>query len=755
MSYPRRARSLRMYISRSKMNTLSQDDRDIFILYAYIFSESLTNADTLNAPNIFYTLKTLADQYNIQEKFFNVINKIVENGIQSGMLHPADEENFEEDQSFLADLEYSFDIKSKIFLNFVRALNVESSGTLSKIIYYTFLSDDLTDFNNFEFFLRDDLIQKIQDISKIKFLKDQVELSDEEALILLAAYRIEIFQSLQYFLGDKEYSPCEYYQDLTLLSKAQIEHLTTSNQKLMQFGFLERDKKLSEDLIECLEYQDFDLFFSSFVLPFEPSTTYQLDSFNVNKEETSLALEILSSDSPVSILLYGKPGSGKTEYAKALAKECGKKILLFKNETENEVRKPFLSKLNCLLSLNRPDTILIIDEADSILQTKCESIFGFRNIANNKGLINKMLENSKNQVLWIVNYPNQMDESTRRRFTFSFRFEAMPSEVIKNITKTKLLSTGISEELQGEILSLITKYRVTGSSVDNLVKVLKCISTNDKDSILTKVNLLLKENSRLLDNSSNFRKCVNASYDSSVLNTSLSSEKIVNMVENAISFSEKNWKYGETKQGIRMLFYGLSGTGKTEFARYISQQLGKEILLKRASDILDKYVGGTEQKIADAFSEAAANDQILLLDEADTFFQDRNNAEHSWEISKVNELLTQMEEFPGILICTTNLRNIMDSAMIRRFHISVEFKALEEEGIKKLLENYFSSYTFTQESIHQLNQYKSITPGDFSRLAETIRFMNSKDISSEVIVEELKKIQEEKNPSAKNRVGFL
>ena len=56
-----------------------------------------------------------------------------------------------------------------------------------------------------------------------------------------------------------------------------------------------------------------------------------------------------------------------------------------------------------------------------------------------------------------------------------------------------------------------------------------------------------------------------------------------------------------------------------------------------------------------------------------------------------------MEEFQGILICTTNLKNIMDFAMNRRFHIMAEFKALKKEGIEKLLERFFPSYTFTPE----------------------------------------------------------
>lgn len=73
-----------------------------------------------------------------------------------------------------------------------------------------------------------------------------------------------------------------------------------------------------------------------------------------------------------------------------------------------------------------------------------------------------------------------------------------------------------------------------------------------------------------------------------------------------------------------MLFYGLSGTGKTELARYIAGQLGKEIILRRPSDILSKWVGEDEQNIRDAFEEAERSDAILLFDKADTFFYNRN-----------------------------------------------------------------------------------------------------------------------------------
>ena len=64
-------------------------------------------------------------------------------------------------------------------------------------------------------------------------------------------------------------------------------------------------------------------------------------------------------------------------------------------------------------------------------------------------------------------------------------------------------------------------------------------------------------------------------------------------------------------------------------------------------------------------------------------------ASHRFEITETNEFLTQMENYDGIVICTTNLRGIMDKAMQRRFHIMVEFKHLEAVGIGKLLQDYF------------------------------------------------------------------
>ena len=246
------------------------------------------------------------------------------------------------------------------------------------------------------------------------------------------------------------------------------------------------------------------------------------------------------------------------------------------------------------------------------------------------------------------------------------------------------------------------------------------------------------------------KKSVNSSYDLSVLNTSIPAQEIVEMVQNAIVNDRKS--QGKEK-GIRILFYGLSGAGKTNLAHFIAESLGKGIITKNASDILGMFVGESEKNIAKAFADAKKQKKILLFDEVDSFFRERSYASQSWEITQVNEFLTQMEQFDGIVICTTNLRNIMDKAMQRRFHIMVEFKALKDEGVQRLLVKYFPQFDFNEEDIRKISKYQSATPGDFGNLSSRLRFMNYEKVTETYITDELCKMQEEKE-FGKRSIGF-
>ncbi len=247
------------------------------------------------------------------------------------------------------------------------------------------------------------------------------------------------------------------------------------------------------------------------------------------------------------------------------------------------------------------------------------------------------------------------------------------------------------------------------------------------------------------------KSSVNKTYNLSVLNTSIPAAEIVQMVQNAI---KNDYKACGGQLGIRILFYGLSGGGKTALAHHIAESLRMEALSKNVSDIFGMYVGETEKNIAKAFEEARQQKKILIFDEVDSFFRDRTLASQSWEITRVNEFLTQMEKFEGIVICATNLRKIMDKAMQRRFHIMVEFKALKDEGIKTLLNNYFGQFDFSDDDVKKISSFQTATPGDFGNLSSRLRFMNQEKITKNFITKELCKMQEEKCDGKKS-IGFM
>jgi len=598
------------------------------------------------------------------------------------------------------------------------------------------------------------LKKALEDTDELDFAVKSMSLSDDEARVLTLNYRVFSCRSLRKtFTSELSNSQIhEVFQSILGMSDGMYKGLVSEKGRLRLMGLLEDDGLIERDFLECVEAQSMQPFFADLVKECDIQTCYDVESFNVDGNAVKIMCRLLKSDEPVSILLHGKPGTGKTQLARTLSHGSGRKVLVFKNESElAENGMVVFNRLNCLLSTCQKDAVIIIDEADKILQTKDTSVFGLTGPAKTKGIVNKMLELTQNKIIWIVNGTSQIDESTLRRFTYSYRFEAMTSEQLRSISASKLEPLALPQELNGKILDMMERYSVTGASVENIAKTIRCLRTSTGDDLLDCVQSVLKENSQLINGKARMREEVSSSYNLGVLNTSEQPDRIVRMIENAQKFAQQAAKTHHAKKGengIRMLFYGVSGTGKTEFARYIAQLLGKKILLKRASDILGMFVGQSEKNIRDAFEEAERTGSILLFDEADSFFSDRSKAVQSWERTQVNEFLTQMEEFDGILICTTNLKKIMDPAMNRRFHIIVEFKPLSCEGIRSLLQGYFPSCTFTEEQLRSLDRCGSVTPGDFAVLAGKVRFMDEEDMSADFIIGELLKIQDEKQTSS-------
>lgn len=661
---------------------------------------------------------------------------------------------YEQDKKIEREMRH-FDNADENLINLCRVLSVSEKPVFSSIINATIFKTGNSYTLNQNISLSKPIEKAVFDISKTQFLVDQVKLTENEARLILMKCRLETIESFRDIIRSADNCDNGFKNrmaDMIGVSENELKYMMRGDQKLRTFGFLDDDGDYDNTLNDCIEEQNIDPYFNDVLKPLDCSSAYALESYSLNEESVEVSLDLLKAENPVSLLFYGKPGSGKTELAKSLCKETNKKVFIFKNEEEANNRGNILGRLVCLLSMERPDSILVVDEADTLIKTMEFSFFG-RTPTKTKGTINKMLENNKNKVIYIINHQRQIDDSTLRRFTFSIKFEAMSQAMLHSIAQSKIQPLSISQETKKELLNMLDRYKLSGSSVENIVKVIEGMRFPDEKRLLQKAQIVMKENSLLLNGKAKMRETVNKEYDLSIVNASMNPKKIVEMVQNAEKYAEKN--KGEEK-GIRMLFYGLSGTGKTEFARYIADTLHKPILLKRASDILSCWVGESEQNIRDAFEEAERTGSILLFDEADSFFQDRSNAQHSWEITQVNEFLTQMEEFSGILICTTNLRKIMDPAIQRRFHILTEFKALSEDGIRTLCSKFFPDLQFTDEQIALIEKYKSATPGDFASIHGRYRFMNEEEQTATFITSELETLQKEKkkNVNADLSMGF-
>ena len=262
-----------------------------------------------------------------------------------------------------------------------------------------------------------------------------------------------------------------------------------------------------------------------------------------------------------------------------------------------------------------------------------------------------------------LNRVRQIDASTKRRFTYSIEFTALPPRAIREHTVNKLAPFGLAASTVEEIASIAARSGLNAASVTFLAEAVAALPKNlladtaeAKGELLRRVKSIFDANSRLITGTVPFRTKTGSAYSVAALNTSVDATKIVEAISRYYDAEERGL---DLETGLRILLYGESGTGKTEFARYIAETLGRPLLIKRASDILSPWVGISEQQVAEIFREAEETRSILLLDEADSFFSSRKtppgtgsgpsltNPSPAWKTSGRPPLRHQRPRHPG------------------------------------------------------------------------------------------------------------
>ena len=435
-----------------------------------------------------------------------------------------------------------------------------------------------------------------------------------------------------------------------------------------------------------------------------------------------LSKSLAGNEVGVNVLFYGVPGTGKTELVKALADSLQADLYEIAHTVESgepvkgEQRLKAFNLCQHLLA-RKPNAMLLFDEVEDVFQKQnmFTSIFGGGAAANpekGKAWINRSLEKSSTPAIWVTN-DEDIDPAYLRRFDYSVRFPIPPQKVRQKIARHHLGQFNPTEDWLARIAA---NDQVSPGQLERAAKVARIIGVADFESARKLVEQTLDRSVALLGQKRvPTRPVRRTQYDLGFINTDLPVAKLVDAMK--------------INPNGTFCFYGAAGTGKSELARYMADEIGKPLLLRRASDILSMYVGGSEKNIASMFAEARQQDAVLVLDEADSFLADRRDAKQSWEVTQVNELLTQMEAFEGIFVCTTNLMNRLDQACLRRFAFKIKFDYLNADQRWAMFMNELArmggDMSQASEWERRVRSLDTLTPGDFAVVSRQVSMLGA------------------------------
>ncbi|MDM0021736.1 ATP-binding protein [Variovorax saccharolyticus] len=482
--------------------------------------------------------------------------------------------------------------------------------------------------------------------------------------------------------------------------------------------------KVSEKLPPVLmrEYRDRNELMAVFTRP-SAKSNLSVQDFSFVEDDAQMLVTLLRAavarkEPGVNVLLYGPPGTGKTELAKVVAQAAG--LELFEVEYADrdgnslsgrdryrslQIAQVFLkgSEQSALLFDEVEDVFPPISTEAAQLMARAEQIPSpASGSVSGKAWVNQILESNAVPTLWVTNRIEQIDPAFRRRFAYHLELKSPPPGAREQLVRKTLEGVSVSEAFTAKLAG---RKGLTPAQIRTAVRFAELAMT-EGGSVESLIERQLKNADLALGtpDGPGARRSV-TTYDLDMLNVETRFE-IPRIVE-----ALKARGHGT------LCFYGAPGTGKTALAEHIAKAIGRPLIVKQASDLMSKYVGETEQNMAAMFKEAEAEKAVLLLDEADSFLQDRRGAQRTYEVTEVNEMLQGMERFDGIFVCTTNLLDRLDQAALRRFTFKIKFMPLTAQQRERMFVTEAlagDAGLLTPEITQRLVRLPQLCPGDFA-----------------------------------------